>query len=81
MTTLGIAMQILSLVGAGLTLFAYGALTRRRWTPTSRAYLYMNLASTVLLLTVAVYSRSAGYIVLNAAWGIFTYSALRSREA
>lgn len=75
------AMQVLGVVGACLTLFAYAALTRGRWAATSRLYLYVNLASTVLLLIVAVYTRSAGYVLLNVAWGIFTWRALRARTA
>lgn len=79
--TFAFVMQVLSIVGASLTLFAYGALTRGRWSATSRPYLYANLASTLLLLTVAIYTQSAGYILLNAVWGVFTVRALRARQA
>jgi hypothetical protein len=70
-------VQILSLVGAGVSLGAYASLQRGWLSATSFGYNLLNLLSSVLLLYVAVRTRTLGFIVLNVAWGSLTIPALK----
>jgi len=69
-------LQLVSLLGAGLILGAYVALQRRRWSSTSRLYLWCNLLGATLLTVVAAVDRRVGFVVLEAAWAAVSLYAL-----
>lgn len=69
-------LQLASLLGAGLILGAYAALQRRRWSSSSRLYLWCNLLGAALLTIVAAVDRRVGFVVLEAAWAAISLHAL-----
>lgn len=69
--------SVVSLVGAALDLGAYVAAATGRVGATDVRFLVTNLVGTTLLLAAAVHLRDAGFIILNAAWLLFTLVALR----
>lgn len=68
--------QILSLVGAGFILLAYGANQRGWLGPRDRSYNLVNLAGSLLLLWVAVVDWRWGFIVLETAWAAISVPPL-----
>lgn len=72
--------QILSLIGALLILFAYGANQTGRLGPGHRGYNLLNLAGSLLLFWVAVADWRWGFMLLEGAWaGISVVPIVRSR--
>ena len=75
-------IQLISLVGAGLILFAYAALQRGRWTSRAAPYLWSNLIGALLLTVVALADRRVGFILLEGVWAAVTlHSILRGGPA
>lgn len=72
-------IQALGLVGAFLVLVAYWMVSSGRFAPTAYAYIVVNAAGSMMLLTVAYYTMQLGYIVLNIAWLFITWYALKRR--
>lgn len=72
-------LQVLSLGGAGLILFAYLALQQRWWSSDGWAYLWFNLVGAAMLTVVALVDRRLGFIVLEAAWVVISLVALLRR--
>ena len=73
-------MQIVSLVGAAIVMFAYTMLQIEKWTQTTRAYLVMNLVGAVMLFCAAATHRDVGFMLLNFFWAVMTVTAwCRSR--
>lgn len=61
-------VQIVSLVGALLTLLAYFMIATQRWSQKGYAYHTISLVSCFLLGYVSVVYKNMGYILLNLAW-------------
>lgn len=72
-------LQVLSMGGAGLILFAYFALQQRWWKSDGRVYLWFNLVGAAVLTLVALFDRRLGFIVLEAAWVVISLAALLKR--
>lgn len=63
-------LQIVSIVGAGLILAAYGANLRSWLGPSDRLYSLMNLVGASLLTCVAAGDQRIGFIVLEGVWAL-----------
>ena len=75
------AWAAISLTGAALDLGAYIAAATGRVKATDARFLWTNLVGTGLLLAAAVKIGDLGFILLNAAWLLFTLVALRKAKA
>lgn len=72
-------INIISIVGAILALLAYISVVSGRFKPTGVPYNSINLLSCFVLGSVAVYTATAGYILLNIVWGLIaTYHLIKS---
>lgn len=67
--------QVLQLCGAVLVLLAFAMNVRGRWERDDRAYLWVNLAGGIMLMTSAGFAHQYGFFLLNAVWA---YVALTS---
>ena len=65
--------QIISVLGALLCLFPFGAVQFRRMHTDSMAYQVMNFAGSFALMTVAVLERQYGFLLLEGTWAIFSF--------
>jgi hypothetical protein len=72
--------QILSILGAGMVLFAYAANQRGRLTRDDMWYNVLNLVGSALLTVVAVVDRRIGFILLEGLWAIFSIPPLLNRR-
>ncbi len=73
--------QILSIIGAGMVLFAYAANQRGRLTRDDKWYHVLNLVGSALLTIVAVIDRRVGFILLEGLWAIFSIPPLLARRS
>lgn len=62
-------INTISIAGALLALLAYFMITTGRWKATDTIYHVVNLVSCLVLGGIAVYTGTAGYILLNVVWG------------
>ena len=65
---MSIGIQVVSLLGAVLILFAYIATQRGVWTPDRTSYLWANFVGSTLLAIVAILDRRLGFILLEVIW-------------
>lgn len=73
-------IQAVTLVGSLLVLLAYYLLQVKGYKPTSTAYLAINLAGGLLLVTVSIATLQIGFILLNAVWSIVTVKTWINEE-
>ena len=71
--------QVIQLVGSLLILAAFAAAQRHWLSPSSRAYLALNLAGSTVLAVVAAYERQLGFLVLEACWALVSAWGLARR--
>lgn len=72
--------QIVSLLGAALILIAYALVQLNRMTATSRVFLLMNLAGSLILAIVAFRVHQLGLTVVEGSWaGISVYGLLKKK--
>ncbi len=69
-------VQVVSLVGAAMILFAYVANQMRRMGRESASYSLLNFVGSLLLGYVAVVERQYGFILLEGVWAIVSLYAL-----
>jgi hypothetical protein len=62
--------QVVQLAGSLLILAAFAAAQRQWLSPSSRAYLALNLAGSAVLAVMAAYERQLGFFVLEACWAL-----------
>ena len=68
--------QIVSLLGAGMILAAFGAQQAGKWTPDARSYLVLNFLGSAILTWFAVAAKSAGLIALEGSWAVISLVSL-----
>lgn len=68
--------QIVSLGGAAMVLFAYGAHQTGRLPRESFLYLSLNLVGSATLTVFAIHARQAGLAVMEGAWAVISLAAL-----
>ncbi len=64
-------IQIVSVVGALMILIAYGMIQHGLWRELYPPYLALNLVGALVLGTVALLERQAGFLILEFVWTIF----------
>jgi hypothetical protein len=75
-----VLIQLASLFGAAIVLFAYLMLQRRKWSDRDGVYLWFNLVGAILLIIVALWDRRAGFVILESVWaGISLWSLVSNR--
>ena len=71
-------MQVISIAGAVMVLFAFAAHQMDRMRKETYAYQLLNLAGGVLLVTAAMTTRQAGLILMEGAWAVISaYGLIR----
>jgi hypothetical protein len=68
--------QIAQIAGAILILIAFAALQRGAMSPTSRLYLGLNLAGSLILTAVALEGSDWGFFLLEVVWAAVSLVAL-----
>ena len=68
--------QVISLIGAGMILAAFGAQQAGKLRPTDPAYLWLNVAGAAILTWFAVEARNLGLIVLEGSWTLISLASL-----
>ncbi len=68
--------QVISLIGAGMILAAFGAQQAGRLQPSDRTYLWLNVAGSAILTWFAVEARNLGLIVLEGSWALISLVSL-----
>jgi len=68
--------QLISLCGAAMVLFAYGAHQMGRLSRQSLLYLSLNLVGAAILTVFALRARQAGLAVMEGAWAVISLVAL-----
>jgi glycopeptide antibiotics resistance protein len=71
-----LAEQIVSLIGAGMILFAYGAQYLQKMRTTDALYSVLNLAGSLILAVIAFRLRQTGITLLESAWAVISGAAL-----
>ncbi len=66
-------IQVLSITGALLILFPFGASQLRRWPIHSLPYQLLNLIGSAILTGVAVVERQYGFLLLEIVWAIMSF--------
>lgn len=67
-SSLDMAMQVISVVGALMVLAAYGLIQNGIWRELDAGYLALNIVGSLLLGIVAIAEWQAGFILLEFAW-------------
>ena len=65
-------MQVISIVGALMVLFAYGGHQMERLSSETYTYQLLNLFGGAALLIAAVTTRQAGLIIMEGAWTLIS---------
>ena len=65
-------MQVISIAGAVMVLFAFAAHQMDRMRKETYAYQLLNLAGGALLVTAAITTRQAGLILMEGAWAVIS---------
>lgn len=74
--------QVVSLIGAGMILVAFGATQINKLKQDSTLYLILNLVGSVILAFSAIRVRQLGLILLESAWAVISLiSLIRRRKA
>jgi glycopeptide antibiotics resistance protein len=68
--------QIVSLIGAGMILLAYGAQQIRKMRATDLSYILLNLAGSLILAVIAFRVRQSGLIAMESAWAVISGASL-----
>ena len=68
--------QVISLIGAGMILAAFGAQQAGKLQPADRSYLWLNIAGSAILTWFAVEARNLGLIVLEGSWALISLVSL-----
>jgi glycopeptide antibiotics resistance protein len=68
--------QIVSLIGAGMILFAYAAQYLQKMRTTDALYALLNLAGSLILAVIAFRLRQTGITLLESAWAVISGAAL-----
>jgi hypothetical protein len=75
-------MQVISVVGALMVLFAYGLIQAGTWRELDAGYLALNIVGSLLLGIVALEDRRVGFVLLEFAWaGIAMVGVARAVRA
>ena len=78
-------MQVISVVGALMVLFAYGLIQAGTWRELDAGYLALNIVGSLLLGIVALEDRRVGFVLLEFAWAgiamVGVARAVRARDA
>lgn len=74
-------IQVASLIGAGMILFAFAMQQAGRWLPQHAAYLWLNLVGSGVLTAVAWVESQWGFLLLEGAWCIVSAWGLTRRPA
>ena len=69
-------IQIVSVVGALMILIAYGMIQHGLWRELDPPYLALNVVGALVLGTVALLERQAGFLVLEVVWTIFAFMGI-----
>ncbi len=69
-------IQIVSVLGALMILIAYGMIQHGLWRELDPPYLALNLVGALVLGTVALLERQAGFMVLEFVWTIFAITGI-----
>ncbi len=79
-----VLMQVISLIGAGLVLLAFGGQQFAGMDPEGLTYGVLNLVGSLLLAASAISPTNAGVLVLETTWALISLSvilkALRARD-
>jgi uncharacterized SAM-binding protein YcdF (DUF218 family) len=62
--------QMVQVLGSLLILAAFGAAQRGSLTPSSRAYLSLNLAGSAILAVLAAHEQQWGFLLLETCWAL-----------
>lgn len=71
--------QLVQVLGSLLVLAAFGAAQRGSLSTTSRPYLLLNLAGSVILAALAAHERQWGFLLLEGSWAAVSACSLRPR--
>ena len=69
-------IQLLSLLGAVLVLFAFVLLQRGHWRSDTPGYLWANLVGATMLTVVGAWDRRAGFVLLEGVWALVSLWSL-----
>ena len=69
-------IQLVSLLGAVLVLWAFVFLQRGRWRSNTPAYLWANLLGATLLTLVGAWDGRAGFVLLEGVWALVSLVAI-----
>lgn len=72
-------IQILSICGALMILFAYGANQMGRLGPDRLSYSLLNLVGSAVLATIAIMEQQWGFLLLEGVWAVVSAGALLRR--
>lgn len=76
------AVQAVSLVAAGIVLYAFYRQQQGAWQPTDPRYLACNFVGTAVLTVVAWIGSQWGFVVIEAVWAVVSLRGLlRSRPS
>ena len=68
--------QLVQVAGSLLILAAFVAVQRRRWSPSSQAYLVLNTVGSAVLAVDAWHGRQWGFLLLEGVWAIVSAAGL-----
>jgi hypothetical protein len=72
--------QLVQVLGSLLILVAYAAAQRGALSPSSRAYLALNLMGSAVLSVLAWHERQWGFLLLESCWAAVSAAALAARR-